>query len=436
MEPHMHAIYSALKARETSVAVIGLGYVGLPLALEFATVFDVIGFDINKERVEMMRRGEDPSKELPASAFVERSITFTSSVTELQQASFFVVAVPTPIDRHKVPDLSPLFGASRTVGSVIKEGGYVIFESTVYPGCTEEDCLPIIEELSGLKAGVDFHYGYSPERINPGDTKHTVRTIMKVVSGDQPAVCDEVAAIYEEVIDAGVFKASSVKVAEAAKVIENSQRDLNIAFMNELSVIFDKMEIDTLSVLEAAGTKWNFLPFRPGLVGGHCIGVDPYYLTYKAQQIGYTPEVILSGRRINDSAPAWVAKRLVQLLVQADFHLKGARVLVMGVTFKEDVSDIRNSKVAELIQEVKSYTLEVDVVDPHASAQEVEEEYRLQLADSPQGLYDALILAVAHQAYIQLSANELSALLKPGGVLMDIKGVITVPPTGVTYWRM
>jgi len=319
---------------------------------------------------------------------------------------------------------------------VIQRGGYVIFESTVYPGCTEEDCLPIIEELSGLKAGVDFHYGYSPERINPGDTQHTVRTIMKVVSGDQPAVCDEVAAVYEEVIDAGVFKASSVKVAEAAKVIENSQRDLNIAFMNELAVIFDKMEIDTLSVLEAAGTKWNFLPFRPGLVGGHCIGVDPYYLTYKAQQIGYTPEVILSGRRINDSAPAWVAKRLVQLLVQADFHLKGARVLVMGVTFKEDVSDIRNSKVAELIQEVKSYTLDVDVVDPHASAHEVEEEYQLQLASAPEAHYEAVILAVAHKEYSGLQPAQLGELLQPGGVLMDLKGVIHEPPQGVTYWRM
>jgi UDP-N-acetyl-D-galactosamine dehydrogenase len=432
----MHPISQDLSARHKKIAVIGLGYVGLPLALEFATCFDVIGFDINEARVEMMRRAEDPSKELPSSAFEGRSIEFTADPEALKGADFFVVAVPTPIDRHRVPDLKPLFGASRVVGQAIKRGGYVVFESTVYPGCTEEDCLPLIEELSGLKAGVDFHYGYSPERINPGDTKHTVRTITKVVSGDCPEVCDEVADVYAAIIDAGVFKASSVKVAEAAKVIENTQRDLNIAFMNELSVIFDRMNIDTMSVLEAAGTKWNFLPFRPGLVGGHCIGVDPYYLTYKSQQIGYTPEVILSGRRINDDMPAWVAKRLVQLLVQADFHLKGARVLVLGVTFKEDVSDIRNSKVATLVQELQSYALGVDVVDPHASAEEVHEEYGLRLASAPSGVYDAVVVAVAHQAYLKLSSAELSGLLKPSGVLMDLKGVISERPEGVTYWRM
>lgn len=429
-------LHAALRSREKKLAVIGLGYVGLPLALEFATCFDVIGFDLNPARVEMMRRGEDPSKELPPSAFEGRSITFTADPADLRGAHFFVVAVPTPIDVHKVPDLKPLFGASRFVGQAIKAGDCVVFESTVYPGCTEEDCLPIIESLSGLKAGVDFSYGYSPERINPGDKDHTVRTITKVVSGDTPESCEEVAAVYGEIIDAGVYRASSVKVAEAAKVIENTQRDLNIAFMNELSLIFDRMGIDTKGVLAAAGTKWNFLPFKPGLVGGHCIGVDPYYLTYKSQKIGYTPEVILSGRRINDGVPAFLAKRLVQLLVQADFHLKGARILVLGVTFKEDVSDIRNSKVAELIHEAQSYALQVDIVDPHASAHEVEEEYGLHLTEAPHGAYEAVVLAVAHRQYKAMTAEALCAHLKPRGVLMDIKGLLDGAPEGFSYWRM
>lgn len=425
-----------LKTEQKKIAVIGLGYVGLPLALEFARKYQVIGFDINPQRVEMMSRGEDPSRELSTDDFQDRTITFTAEINDLKSAHFYIVAVPTPIDAHNIPNLSPLFGASQTVGQVIKSGDYVVFESTVYPGCTEEDCVPIIEELSGLKAGIDFSYGYSPERINPGDKEHTVCTIIKVVSGDRPESARVIEEVYGSIITAGVFCASSVKVAEAAKVIENTQRDLNIAFMNELSIVFDMMNIDTKGVLEAAETKWNFLPFRPGLVGGHCIGVDPYYLTYKAQKIGYSPEVILSGRRINDKIPIFLAKRLVKLLIQGDFYLKGARILLLGITFKENVSDIRNSKVAELIKEIQSYALHVDVVDPLANAEEVYEEYRIELTSAPSGLYEAVLFAVTHDEYRALSSEELCRWLKPNGIFMDIKGVHDVVPAGVRYWRM
>ena len=373
-------MFEALQHKKTQIAVIGLGYVGLPLALEFARKYKVVGFDINPERVEQMRRHEDPSRELPTSAFDGCDIHFTDRPDELKVCSFFVVAVPTPIDQHNTPDLGPLFGASKTVGSALSAGDIVVYESTVYPGCTEEDCIPILEHESGLKGGIDFHYGYSPERINPGDTEHTVRTIIKVVSGDTPESAAIIEQVYGSIITAGVYLASSVKVAEAAKVIENTQRDLNIAFMNELSMIFDRMNIDTKGVLEAAGTKWNFLRFYPGLVGGHCIGVDPYYLTYKAQKVGYLPQVILSGRRINDNVPAYLAKRLIQLLVKSDLRLKNARVLMRGITFKENVSDIRNSKVANLVRELESFGLYVETVDPHANPDEVQEEYGIQMS--------------------------------------------------------
>ena len=422
--------------KESSIAVIGLGYVGLPLALEFARKYRVVGFDINQERVEMMQRGEDPSRELPTSAFDGCDISFTATVDDLKDCQFFVVAVPTPIDQHSTPNLGPLFGASKTVGQCLKAGDIVVYESTVYPGCTEEDCLPILEKESGLKAGVDFHYGYSPERINPGDAEHTVCTILKVVSGDTEESAQVIEDVYASIITAGVYRASSVKVAEAAKVIENTQRDLNIAFMNELSMIFDRMDIDTKGVLDAAATKWNFLRFTPGLVGGHCIGVDPYYLTYKAQKIGYIPEVILSGRRINDGVPAFLAKRLIQLLVKSDLGLKDARVLMRGITFKENVSDIRNSKVADLVKELESFGLTVDVVDPYADAHEVEEEYNIKLASEPSGTYVATIVAVAHQNYLEQSPADLCSNVTRGGIFMDIKGLFDAAPDGYTYWRM
>ena len=425
-----------LAQKESSIAVIGLGYVGLPLALEFARKYRVVGFDINTERVEMMRRGEDPSRELPSSAFDGCDISFTANVEDLKPCSFYVVAVPTPIDQHNTPDLRPLFGASNTVGQCLNQGDIVVYESTVYPGCTEEDCIPILEKLSGLKAGTDFNYGYSPERINPGDAEHTVCTILKVVSGDTPESAEIIEAVYASIITAGVYKASSVKVAEAAKVIENTQRDLNIAFMNELSMIFDRMDIDTKGVLDAAATKWNFLRFAPGLVGGHCIGVDPYYLTYKAQKIGYIPQVILSGRRINDGVPAFLAKRMIQLLVKSDFGLKNARVLVRGITFKENVSDIRNSKVADLVRELESFGLSVEVVDPYADPHEVEEEYQIKLVSEPTGEYEATVIAVAHQSYIDQSPTELCEVVRSNGIFMDVKGLFDHAPKGYTYWRM
>src|SRR5947209_8491184 len=350
-------MYQDLIEKNAKLAVIGLGYVGLPIALEFARKISVIGFDISEKRIEQMRNHIDPSNELDASAFEGCDIEFTTSLDVLRQAKFFVVAVPTPVDEHNVPDLKPVKRASETIGKVIKKGDYVVFESTVYPGCTEEDCLPIIEKLSGLKNGVDFKLGYSPERINPGDKKHTIRTVVKVVSGCDAESLDEIAKVYRLVVDAGVHKASSIKVAEAAKIIENTQRDLNIALMNELSIIFDKMNINTFEVLEAAGTKWNFLKFTPGLVGGHCIGVDHYYLTYKASELGYNSRVILAGRYINDNMLNYVARQVMRHIISNVSDVKAAKVLVMGATFKENVSDIRNSKVADVVKELKEFFL-------------------------------------------------------------------------------
>ncbi len=429
-------MFQNLVDKKDAIAVIGLGYVGLPIALAFARHLRVIGFDISEERIGMMRRGEDPSKELPTEAFKDCDIHFTAALEDLRAATFFVVAVPTPVDEHNVPDLRPVLAASRTIGQVIKKGDCVVYESTVYPGCTEEDCLPVVESGSGLKAGEDFSYGYSPERINPGDTKHTLEAVVKVVSGNTPASLDLIARVYETVVKAGVHRASSVKVAEAAKIIENTQRDLNIALMNELSVIFERMGINTYEVLEAAGTKWNFLKFYPGLVGGHCIGVDPYYLTYKSAQLGYNSRVILAGRVINDEMAAYVARKTVQAIIRAGTNPAAARVLVMGVTFKEAVSDIRNSKVADLVRELQAFGITVDATDPHASSDELQHEYGFGLVDAPKGPYDAVVAAVSHPEWARLDAAYFQNLLKPEGLLVDIKGTYRTEVEGLKYWSL
>ncbi len=381
------------------IGVVGLGYVGLPIALELAKKFKVVGFDISSKRVEMMKNSIDPSKELAPEAFEGADILFTDNIADLAEASFYIVAVPTPVDEHKVPDLTPVKKASETMGKVINKGDYVVYESTVYPGCTEDDCVPIIEEISGLEAVKDFKIGYSPERINPGDTKHTLTKVIKIVSGCDDESLELISEIYGSIIEPGVFKATSIKVAEAAKVIENTQRDLNIALMNELSQIFDRIGINTYDVLEAAGTKWNFLKFFPGLVGGHCIGVDPYYLTYKAVELDYDPQIILSGRRINDGMTAYVAKKIVQFLLGENKNIQNCKALIMGATFKEDVSDIRNSKVFDLYKELKDYSLEVDLVDPHAEKEEVEHEYGVKLSEEVGTSYDVSVVAVNHKEY-------------------------------------
>jgi UDP-N-acetyl-D-glucosamine/UDP-N-acetyl-D-galactosamine dehydrogenase len=430
------AIYSDIIEKKKSIAVVGLGYVGLPIALEFAKTCKVIGFDISEERIEMMRNRIDPSNEVSAEAFDGRDITFTADLKELASASFYIVAVPTPVDEHNVPNLSPVLSASKTIGAVIKKGDYVVFESTVYPGCTEEDCLPVIEALSGLKNVIDFKLGYSPERINPGDTVHTLTNVVKVTSGCDAESAEEIAKVYELIIKAGVHRASSIKVAEAAKIIENTQRDLNIALMNELSIIFDKMKINTYEVLEAAGTKWNFLKFSPGLVGGHCIGVDPYYLTYKSEELGYQSKVILAGRVINDEMPAYVAKKTVQKIIKAGKDIGKSRVLIMGVTFKEDVSDIRNSKVIDVIRELEGYNVSVDAIDPHASSHEVYEEYGFALCEAPSGKYDAIILAVGHKEYLNYSENDLENMCSADALIVDIKGNYRNKISTLKYWSL
>lgn len=431
-------LFEELIAKKKKISVTGLGYVGLPLALALAKRFSVIGFDISAPRVELMRQRIDPSAELSPEAFDGADIHFSSDPADLAQAHFHIVAVPTPVDEHHVPDLQPVFSASQSVGKVLKPGDYVVYESTVYPGCTEEDCVPILEQCSGLKAGKDFKYGYSPERINPGDKEHTIEKILKVVSGNDAHTLETIAQVYGAIIEAGIYKASSIKVAEAAKVIENTQRDLNIAFMNELSIIFDLMGINTREVLEAAGTKWNFLRFYPGLVGGHCIGVDPYYLVHKSVALGYNPQVILSGRRINDGMPAFIAQRLVQLLIRQGKNPGAAKALVMGITFKENVADIRNSKVADLVRELMKYSICVHVTDPLASANEVAHEYGLSLIDHPSNGYDAIIVAVGHQTYKELDMQYFKTMAKKDFILMDIKGLYAPPPdeTGVLYWSL
>ena len=422
--------------KQNTIGVIGLGYVGLPIALELAKKFKVIGFDINPKRVEMMQNHIDPSNELTADAFLGTDITFTADTEILKQATFYIVAVPTPVDEHNVPDLKPLTGASNTIGKVIKKGDYVVFESTVYPGCTEDDCVPIIESVSGLTFKADFKVGYSPERINPGDTLHTLTKITKIVAGCDEEALENIAAVYSSIIEPGVFKAASIKVAEAAKVIENTQRDLNIALMNELSQIFSLMNINTYDVLEAAGTKWNFLKFQPGLVGGHCIGVDPYYLTYKSNELGYKPQIILSGRNINDGMPHYIAKKLVQYLLSKGKNPSQCRALIMGATFKENVTDIRNSKVFNLYKELKDFHLEVEMTDALADAHEVLEEYEVELKKEASGKYDVVVVAVSHDAYKQLDENYFLNLTKEGAILVDIKNMYKSKISQLEYWTL
>lgn len=408
---------------DLKVAVIGLGYVGLPLAVEFGRIRSVVGFDINRGRIDALGRGIDTTLETDAEELAAaKGLSFSTDAADLAGCNLFIVTVPTPIDAHRRPDLTPLLGASETVGKVLKRGDIVIYESTVYPGATEEDCVPVLERLSGLTYNVDFFCGYSPERINPGDKEHRLPSIRKVTSGSTPEVADLVDALYASIITAGTHKAASIRVAEASKVIENTQRDLNIALINELAIIFNRMGIDTQAVLEAAGTKWNFLPFRPGLVGGHCIGVDPYYLTHKAQSIGYHPEIILAGRRLNDGMGAYVAEQLVKTMLKRRVQVNGGRVLVMGLTFKENCPDLRNTRVVDVIEELRSYDIEVEVYDPWASPAEASHEYGLTLTAEPQvEAYDGIIVAVAHQQFRDLGADEIRKWGRADHVLYDLK---------------
>jgi len=430
------SIYKKLKNKETKIAVIGLGYVGLPIALEFAKSMQVVGFDINQKRIDMMRNKIDPSEELQSSAFEGCDIHFTADLNDLKDVTFFVVAVPTPIDNHNLPDLSPLIGASKTVGKVLKKGDYVVFESTVYPGCTEEDCIPVLEEISGLKFKTDFKVGYSPERINPGDTTHTLTNVIKVVSGCCSESLEEIAKVYETVVKAGVHRATTIRVAEAAKIIENTQRDLNIALVNELSIIFNKMGINTYDVLEAAGTKWNFLKFSPGLVGGHCIGVDPYYLTYKAKELGYHAQIINAGRFVNDSMGGYVAKQTVKKIIAAGKNIAQSKVLVMGATFKEDVSDIRNSKVADVVKEFISFGAKVEVVDAHADSEQLKHEYGFGLVDKLANDYDAVVVAVNHKDYLSLDEKYFESITSENPVIVDLKGAFRGKIKNLTYWSL
>ena len=430
-------MYDRLIKKEAKLAVIGLGYVGLPIALEFARRIKVVGFDINQSRVDLMKNQIDPSNELEAKDFEGCDILFSADINDLKDVNFFVVAVPTPIDEANLPDLKPLLGASRTVGQVLKKGDYVVYESTVYPGCTEEDCIPVLEEISGLKFKEDFKVGYSPERINPGDKQHTLQNVMKVASGCCTESLEQIAKTYELVVTAGVHRAPTIKVAEAAKIIENTQRDVNIALINELSIIFNKLKINTFDVLEAAGTKWNFLPFRPGLVGGHCIGVDPYYLTHKAQQAGYHSKVITSGRYVNDSMGFYIAKQTVQKMIAQGKIVQESKVLIMGATFKEDVSDIRNSKVIDIVNELKSYQVHVDMIDPHADSDEMQHEYGVPLISHASNDYDAIIVAVNHKEYMGLNENYFKGLLKDGkGIFVDVKGIYKDQIKEIEYWSL
>lgn len=416
------SISAKLFSKKEKLSVIGLGYVGLPIALEFAKSISVIGFDVNHKRVALMQEGKDPSRELNSEAFDNSDIVFTSKIEDLKEATFHIVAVPTPIDKNNLPDLTALKAASKTVGMVVKKNDYIVFESTVFPGATEEICIPIIEEESGLKFKFDFKVGYSPERINPGDTVHTLTNVVKVTSGCDEESGIEISKVYNSIIKAGVHQAPSIKVAEAAKIIENTQRDLNIALMNELSLIFNKMNINTYEVLKAAGTKWNFLNFYPGLVGGHCIGVDPYYLTFKANELGHVAQVITAGRSVNDGMSKFIATELVKAIIKAGKNVIQSRILVMGITFKEDVSDIRNSKVADVIYELQSYGIKVEVVDPLADAEEVMAEYNIKTSSLIEGIYDAIILAVSHKEYLGLKDEFFQKHLEKQGILFDIKG--------------
>ena len=425
----------------TTVAVIGLGYVGLPLVVEFGKQMRTIGFDIAQSKVESCLRGVDPSRELPDEALAAATLAeYTSDGARLAEADIIVVAVPTPVDDAHIPDFRPLIGASTSVGRNLKKGAIVVYESTVYPGATEEVCIPVLERESGLTWKQDFFVGYSPERINPGDKEHTLTRILKIVSGDTPETLAQVAALYERIVIPGVHRASSIRAAEAAKVIENTQRDLNIALMNELAIIFDKMGIDTSEVLAAAGTKWNFLKFKPGLVGGHCIGVDPYYLTHKAQMLGYNPQVILAGRRINDSMGKFIAEQTIKQMIAAGSGVRGAHVNVLGLTFKEDCGDLRNSKVIDIIRELQSYGVQVNVTDPQAESDEAEHEYGVKLLPwdaLPQA--DALVAAVAHKEYAELTPRALVSKLRPGGAFIDVKAAFdasALRQAGFRVWRL
>ena len=429
-------MFAALKNKEKKIAIVGLGYVGLPLAMGFADKLSVIGYDINEDRLTKLREGIDPNGELESSQWKGKDIEFTSSVDKLKEASFYVIAVPTPIDQHNEPDLTPLLLATRTVASVLDPGDYVVYESTVYPGCTEEDCVPLLEEISGLKCKQDFKIGYSPERINPGDKVHTLQNTVKIVSGCDDEALSEIKQVYGLIIEAGLHQASSIRVAEAAKIIENTQRDVNIALMNELSIIFDRMGINTFDVLEAAGTKWNFLHFYPGLVGGHCIGVDPYYLVHKAKELQYHPKMINSGRFVNDSMGRYIAKKIVKKVLAQGKNILHARVLVMGVTFKENVSDIRNSKVVDMVREFMDFGAVVDVVDPYASPLAVEQEYGIELKEQPGKDYDAIVVAVAHKDYILLDENYFISLSNEKSVLGDIKGLYRHKIKNMAYWSL
>lgn len=429
-------MYQQIIEKKYPVALVGLGYVGLPIALAFAKKVKVIGFDISQPKIDLLNQQIDPSGEVEKQEFEHCDIIFTAQKEQLKEARFFIVAVPTPIDESLNPDLKPLLSASKTVGQVLKKGDYVVFESTVYPGCTEEDCIPVLERESGLKYNVDFKVGYSPERINPGDKQHTLATIIKVVSGGDAESAEEIAKTYELVVEAGVHRASSIKVAEAAKIIENTQRDLNIALMNELSMIFQRLNINTYEVLEAAGTKWNFLKFTPGLVGGHCIGVDPYYLTYKSKQLGHNPTVILSGRNTNDNMGAYVAQHTIKQIVRSGRSLENPKVLVMGITFKENVKDIRNSKVVDIIRELQDFHVKVDIIDPHADTHELQHEYNLSLAENLDSDYDAVIVAVNHQEYLKLDEQYFKNITKPNSVLVDVKGIYRHTIKNIPYWSL
>ncbi len=432
-----------IRAGKAKIAVVGLGYVGLPLAAAFGRQAEVIGFDISEKKIRELQRGHDATGELSARDLAATCIEYTGDAARLREAAFLIVTVPTPIDQHRTPDLTPVIAATRTIGRHLAEGAIIVYESTVYPGVTEEICVPLLEAESGLKCGRDFKVGYSPERINPGDKVHTVDKIVKVVSGQDAETLETVARVYEMIIGAGVYRASSIKVAEAAKVIENTQRDLNIALMNELAIIFNRLGIDTGEVLAAAGTKWNFLRFTPGLVGGHCIGVDPYYLTYKAEEIGYHPQVILSGRRINDGMGKYVAEMAVKKLIQADKAVKGSRVLILGLTFKENVPDIRNSKVIDIVRELREYEVEAVVCDPLADPAEARHEYGLDLVTPESaGDFDAIVWAVAHDAFKTYTPARLKRICCNGngkGVVMDVKSILRrdeVEAEGLLYWNL
>jgi UDP-N-acetyl-D-galactosamine dehydrogenase len=413
-----------MNLQNKKIAVVGLGYVGLPLAVEFGKEYKVVGFDINKARIEELRSGTDSTLEVSDTELSETNLTFSYTVEDLKSADVYIVTVPTPINEHKQPDLTPLIKASEMLGKVINKNDIIIYESTVYPGATEEECLPVVEKLSGLKFNKDFFAGYSPERINPGDKEHRVTNILKVTSGSTPEIAEMVDLLYKSIITAGTHKASSIKVAEAAKVIENTQRDVNIALINELSIIFNKLDIDTLEVLEAAGTKWNFLPFRPGLVGGHCIGVDPYYLTHKAQSVGYHPEMILAGRRLNDGMGQYVVSQLVKEMLKKRIHVDNSNILIMGLTFKENCPDLRNTKVIDIVNELKEYNVNVDITDPWCSDEEAFHEYGLNVTEPKEGHYDAVILAVAHDEFKKQGIDTIRELGKDNHVIYDLKYVL------------